>query len=1005
MTSGAAHVVVPPEQDPATTATKAAASSALGDSGGAAASSAAAAAANDNNNNGDDDGDAAAAATSNTNDKSNDKSNNDNNNNAAKNGNGGSKKSGSSSSSAAAPTTAVAKRLPPDPTQTTCIWDMPKPVLRKWIDKTCPLVVDLLSSSSSPPRGPSTAAGDKKKESDDAAAAEAAKAAELWNRLELALDSLYEEDRFVDDGGNLIEKKDADDSDDDDEEQDDDEDESGRRKRKKKRKKKRRTVRVLHDPYRLWLQAWKEQERIEQENDDGGGGGGSEAQQQQQQHVGGVGGAPSKPATTTLVLPPEADDVPAAPGGKLAHLTLGGVVNALTPTLGGVVDKLAPKMTAGVPHAAVAMRLHRACQTRVHADILRTTPLRIQDMLASDLTKGELQAIRKRVYDTVILGKGMHANEDNDEDDLVVASSGSGAASSSQESFKKCPVCNNNDQSSFVMDRKNGDIICSNCGTVVSESIMHEGSAYRKFEGEADRNHHGDAANPLYSNAHNMGTTLGGGNMQPVRGMATGAGKRNNLETILRNAHAYIELNVSQFGKTDRRTRVGYKDKQKKEAFVQMAHVGDALNLHEAVVQRAKELFAGFRDDRELVQQFKGVIGTCLLDGGGLCRCIIRGGGIFCRPSRCLLSRQLLIFPWLTYTRPVDKLVLLDDTHRLFISVVTLVRCSAACLCEAFEQLSQEGKAILKGEEQAEANATGGGTAETGGAEGGSSSRAARVISARAARRNELHHANLAGKGGLLIDFLAVDKDPTKPVAAEVASTPGGGSTTPSAAASPKVTEKPAAAWDLLDCRSWLLDASRRIAQQWVDERNKSEIAPAIKKNIPEGSLEELEGRLVEHSISLCEQLEAELQARGNAGNGGAKVVKANGKRVITPRVQDMSKLGIKWQHSHERGSGGRGGVGGSGQGQKKVGAGIVPARPGGGGGGRTAGQILILKTSKKLGAILNDPVAGEAFHKELKRQLDSEEVRKRLLVREEASRQRLQQMKRKPWLQARIQG
>lgn len=139
---------------------------------------------------------------------------------------------------------------------------------------------------------------------------------------------------------------------------------------------------------------------------------------------------------------------------------------------------------------------------------------------------------------------------------------------------------------------------------------MHEGSQFRKFEGEADRNHHGDAGNPLYSNAHNMSTTLGGmSTMGMVRG-GIGSGKRSNLETILRNAHAYTELNVSQFGKTDRRTRVGYKDKQKKGAFVQMTHVGDALSLHEAVVQRAKELFAGFRDDRELVQQFKGVIGT-----------------------------------------------------------------------------------------------------------------------------------------------------------------------------------------------------------------------------------------------------------------------------------------------------------------------------------------------------------------------------------------------------------
>ena len=43
-----------------------------------------------------------------------------------------------------------------------------------------------------------------------------------------------------------------------------------------------------------------------------------------------------------------------------------------------------------------------------------------------------------------------------------------------------------------------------------------------------------------------------------------------------------------------------------------MVHAGDALGLHEVVVQRAKELFAAFHEDRELVQQFKGVIATCL---------------------------------------------------------------------------------------------------------------------------------------------------------------------------------------------------------------------------------------------------------------------------------------------------------------------------------------------------------------------------------------------------------
>jgi transcription initiation factor TFIIIB Brf1 subunit/transcription initiation factor TFIIB len=208
----------------------------------------------------------------------------------------------------------------------------------------------------------------------------------------------------------------------------------------------------------------------------------------------------------------------------------------------------------------------------------------------------------------VVKGKGRAILVDDDNADLAIAPALATATQSTVDRNQKCNTCGNQDQALFILDRKNGDIICSNCGTVVSESLMHEGSQYRKFEGEVDRNHHGDAANPLFSNAQNMSTSLGGATMTTV---TRGMGGKSNLETILRNAHAYTELNLSNFGKNDRRTRTGYKDRQKKEAFVQMAHVGDALNLHEAVIQRAKELFAGFRDDRELVQQFKGVIGRC----------------------------------------------------------------------------------------------------------------------------------------------------------------------------------------------------------------------------------------------------------------------------------------------------------------------------------------------------------------------------------------------------------
>ncbi|KAG7346284.1 TFIIB zinc-binding protein [Nitzschia inconspicua] len=566
-------------------------------------------------------------------------------------------------------------------------------------------------------------------------------------------------------------------------------------------------------------------------------------------------------------------------GGKLSQMTVSGLVNGMSGRLNGVVQnkKLQPIpgiSTDSIPTAKgaslsqlkqLAQILHQSIQTTIEADVLATTPIRIQEMLAPDLSQQEFKAIRKRIYDTVILGKGLSQQE---EVDIPTAANTNVHV---LEKFKKCPSCGNTEQALFILDRKNGDVICEACGTVNSESLMHEGSQYRKFEGEVDRNHHGDSANPLFSNAQNMSTTLSGVQITTGAGGGGFGTQKRGLETVLRNAHAYTELNISQFGKGDRRTRVGYKDKQKKDAFIQMAHVGDALNLHEAVVQRAKELFAGFRDDRELVQQFKGVV--------------------------------------------------------------------AACLCEAFEQLSSDGRQILKQKQEVSTES---------------------FANPRANRRNELHHANLAGKGGLLLDMDAVAKDCEENIEDSA------------------VAKKPISSWNLEDCRVWLMEASHEIAVEWVEDRKKGV------KDIPPGSLEELEGRMVEHSITLCDRLETELQENG-------KKKSANGRgRVITPRVNDMSKLSIKWQHKHERGSGGKGGVGGSGVAVQQN--------------GRSAGQILLLQSAKMLGVMLNDKSAGEAIHKQLRSLVSKQDVRKRQQLREEATRQRFAQMKRKPWLQARAE-
>ena len=204
---------------------------------------------------------------------------------------------------------------------------------------------------------------------------------------------------------------------------------------------------------------------------------------------------------------------------------------------------------------------------------------------------------------------------------------------------------------------------------------------------------------------------------------------------------------------------------------------------------------------------------------------------------------------------------------------------------------------------------------------------------------------------------------------------------------------KLASQWDLDDCRSWLMEASKSIAKTWSEAPAQTN-GSIESSNIPKGTKDELEGKLVDHTLKLCEFLESEL--KGVANNGKSKLMSSH-QKVKTPRVADMEKLGIKWQQSHQRGSGGKGGVGNSGKTILGTKLGQAPRS------GRTAGQILLLLTTKKFGNILQDPVAGAAFHQELKTVLGKEDAKKRQDRLTESTQARLKQMNRKSWLQKRV--
>ena len=175
-----------------------------------------------------------------------------------------------------------------------------------------------------------------------------------------------------------------------------------------------------------------------------------------------------------------------------------------------------------------------------------------------------------------------------------------------------CAACGNRDQTLFVTDNSGGDTICRACGVVVEQKRIHEGSMYRKFEGEEDRNHHGPAPNPLYSHAHNMRTqismtTKDGAPLGPRGGQASADAYR------LKTTQESMELNLSNMGRDDRRTRTEYKDEQKREAFDLLTHMCAHLKFHDAVGEKAKELFAHYRDARQHVHHFETVLGACLV--------------------------------------------------------------------------------------------------------------------------------------------------------------------------------------------------------------------------------------------------------------------------------------------------------------------------------------------------------------------------------------------------------
>lgn len=164
-----------------------------------------------------------------------------------------------------------------------------------------------------------------------------------------------------------------------------------------------------------------------------------------------------------------------------------------------------------------------------------------------------------------------------------------------------CRNCGNRDQRKFVDDHSSGDVICRQCGLVVIQRRVHDGEMYRKFaDDKEDRSHHGKPPNRLFSTGFNLRTEIGSGPM--------GNGVRD-----LRKIQDKLEMNLSNMGADDRKTRVGYKEDMKRRAFDHIDRVGTALGMGSRVRLRARELFSHFRDEKQQVHGLQRTVAMCLI--------------------------------------------------------------------------------------------------------------------------------------------------------------------------------------------------------------------------------------------------------------------------------------------------------------------------------------------------------------------------------------------------------
>jgi len=156
-------------------------------------------------------------------------------------------------------------------------------------------------------------------------------------------------------------------------------------------------------------------------------------------------------------------DFPVTTGEKLSHLSVPGLINGLVGSQGGIVDStgallnvdreesVLQKCRLSVEEVAgLAIVLRRSVQTELQLDQLRETPKRILNMLCPSSDPAKFETVRRRVHDTVVLGRGRKSEERQELPAIAIVAQ---VHVPDSEKFWKCRLCSNTDQGTFVLDR------------------------------------------------------------------------------------------------------------------------------------------------------------------------------------------------------------------------------------------------------------------------------------------------------------------------------------------------------------------------------------------------------------------------------------------------------------------------------------------------------------------------------------------------------------------------